>query len=237
MFQKVFILILVVTSFLLYSCKNEEEPQNVGSRAYANKRVATVCIVDEASLRNGPSAKADWISSIALGERITWLGISEIDSTKETREYYKVELSDSSTGWTTAYALELRADPAVIVQRASIFRRPDLITVTDAEFEPMNFVALLETDTDWLKVVGENRRKKGWVKRAAVSLKEEDIAVGVLTSKIIKDKNKEKRMQRLEDLIENPAFINSVFIKDVAVLLNEENDKGDRRSSRSIGKD
>ena len=220
--SKVFPVLLILTSFVFYSCQKNTELPNVGSRAYANKRVAAVCIVDEASLRNGPSAKADWISSIALGERITWLGISEKDSAKETREYYKVELSDSSVGWTTSYALELGADPAVIVQRASLFRRPDLITVTSVEFEPMNFVALLETDSDWLKVVGESRRKKGWVKRAAVSLKEEDVAVGVLTSKILRVKDRDKRLQRLKDLVENAAFANSVFINDVAELMNKD---------------
>ena len=214
--------VLPVAGIFMMGCQKGSDTQAVGSRTLVNKRVAAVCIVDEASLRDGPSAKANWISSIALGERLTWLGIGEKDSTRKSREYYKVELSDSTIGWTTSYALELRADPAVITQRASIFRRPDLITITDAEYEPMDFVAVLETDADWLRVVGQNRRKKGWIKRAAVSLKDEDVAVGVLTSKIMKEKNKEKRIQRLEDIIENPAFANSVFIKDLAVLLNDE---------------
>jgi len=214
--------LFLLAGIFLVSCQQNSESRAVGSRALISKRVPAVCIVDEASLRDGPSAKAGWVSSIALGERLTWLGIGEKDSTKESREYYKVELSDSTIGWTISYALELRADPAVITQRASIFRRPDLITVSDAEYEPMDFVAVLQTDSDWLRVVGQSRRKKGWVKRAAVSLKDKDVAVGVLTSKILKEKNKEKRIQRLEDIIENPAFANSVFIKDLAVLLNDE---------------
>lgn len=213
---------IFIAGIFVAGCRQNSETQAVGSRALINKRVPAVCIVDEASLRDGPSAKAEWLSSIALGERLTWLGIGEKDSTRKSREYYKVELSDSTVGWTTSYALVLRADPAVITQRASIFRRPNLITVSDAEYEPMDFVAVLETDTDWLRVVGQSRRKKGWVKRAAVSLKDEDVAVGVLTSKIMKEKNKEKRIQRLEDIIENPAFANSIFIKDLAVLLNNE---------------
>jgi len=213
---------IILSGVFILSCQEDMETPNLGSRAYAGKRVPAVCIIDEASLRDGPSAQANWISSIALGERITWLGIGEKDSLKKTREYYKVELSDSSIGWTTSYALELGADPAVIIQRASLFRRPDLITVTEVELEPMDFVALVETDTDWLRVVGENRRKKGWVKRAAVSLKSEDVAVGVLTKKILKEKDKEKRLQRLKDLVENPAFANSVFIRDVLNLLNDD---------------
>ncbi len=218
------IFILIFTMSFFYQCSNNGERPAAGRRAHVVKRVPAVCIIEGASLRDGPSAKAKWMSSIALGERLTWLGISEKDSTKETREYYKVELSDSTIGWTTSYALELRADPAVIVERASVFRRPDLITITQAEFQPMDFVAVVQTEADWLKVVGENRKKKGWVKRSFVSLRGEDVAVGVLTTKALREKKKEKRFQRIKEIIENPAFASSVFIKELIDILNAEKD-------------
>ena len=220
--MKYFFLFTFVTSILLVQCDNDPATPNVGSKNKVRKLVPAVCIVDEASLRDGPTAVADWKTSIALGEKVTWLGIGETDSTKESREYYKVQLSDSSIGWTTSYALELDAEPAVIVSRALLYRRPDLKTMTDREFEPMEFVAILETDTDWLRVKGENRKKSGWITRSTASLREDDVAVGVLARKALQEKDDNERRQRIIDIIENPAFANSTFIDDLVDILNSE---------------
>ena len=216
--------ILGIFLITLVYCDQHTEKPNFRNHTKIQKRIPTVCVVDEASLRDGPTAAADWKTSIALGEKLTWLGIAETDSLKEDREYYKVELSDSSVGWTTSYALELNAEPAVIVDRALLYRRPDLKTMTDKEFAAMEFVAILETDTRWLKVMGENRRKKGWIERSAASLKEDDIAVGVLATKAFAEKDDEKRRQRIIDIIENPAFANSGFIDELIARLNFEED-------------
>lgn len=215
-FSKLFLLFLIV----LIGCDQNSERPQLGSNNRVQKRVPAVCIVDEASLRAGPTAKADWMTSISLGEKLVWHGIGELDSTKESREYFKVELSDSTVGWTTSYALELNAEPAVVTERALLYRRPDLKTMTDKEFASMEFVAILETDADWLRVVGENRKKRGWIERSAASLKEDDIAVGVLASKALKEQDKDKRRQRIIDIIENPAFSNSNFIDELIEILN-----------------
>lgn len=218
--MKYFSIVILFFSILLTSCDQNSERPQLGSNHKVQKRVPAVCIVDEASLRDGPTAKAEWLTSISLGEKLVWHGIGEPDSTKETREYYKVELSDSTVGWTTSYALELNAEPAVVTERALLYRRPDLKTMTDKEFAPMEFVAILETDADWLRVIGENRKKRGWIERSAASLKEDDIAVGVLASKALQEKDADKRRQRIIDIIENPAFANSDFIDELIKILN-----------------
>lgn len=216
---------LAITSFFLIQCDSEIEPPRLGSKAQMGKRVPAVCIVDGASLRDGPTAAADWKTSIALGEKVTWLGIGETDSTKESREYYKIQLSDSTIGWTTSYALELNAEPAVIVNRVLLYRRPDFKTMTDSEYQPMEFVAILETDTDWLHVMGENRKKRGWISRSAASMREDDVAVGVLASKALEESDKEQRRQRIVDILENPAFANSTFIDDLIEMVNSDSDR------------
>jgi hypothetical protein len=215
-----YFVILFFSFIILYGCDSNTERPQLGSNNKVQKRVPAVCIVDEASLRDGPTANAEWMTSISLGEKLVWHGIGELDSTKKSREYYKVELSDSTVGWTTSYALQLNAEPAVVTERALLYRRPDLKTMTDKEFAPMEFVAILETDADWLKVVGESRKKPGWIERSAASLKEDDIAVGVLASNALKEKDADKRRQRIIDIIENPAFANSNFIDDLIEILN-----------------
>ncbi|MBN1466215.1 hypothetical protein JXA02_10655 [candidate division KSB1 bacterium] len=223
---RVLLIAVTVLASLVIGCERKAERPSIGSAAHVQKRVPAVCIIDDASLRDGPSADAEWKTSIALGEKLVWLGIGENDSTKETREYFKVELLDSSVGWTTSYALELNAEPAVIVRRTLLYRRPDLKTMSDKELEPMEFVAVLETDTDWLRVLSENRRKRGWIERSAASLREDDVAVGVLASKALREKDAEKSRQRISDIIENPAFANSGFIDDLIKIVNsDENDE------------
>ena len=214
--------IISLIVFITFGCNKEPQERTHGSDTLTSQRVPAVCIVDEASLREGPSAAEKWRTSIALGEKVTWLGIGETDSIKASREYYKIELSDSTVGWTTSYALELNAEPAVIIERALVYRRPDLKTMTDKEYQPMEFVAILETDTDWLKVMGENQKKRGWIERSAASMKEVDVAVGVLASKALKETDEEKRRQRIIDIIENPAFANSSFINDLVDMLNQD---------------
>ncbi|MBN1480149.1 hypothetical protein EH223_19510 [candidate division KSB1 bacterium] len=220
-----FLAIFLMMSMVMIQCDQKSERPALGSPDKIQKRLPAVCIVDEASLRDGPSANANWKTAIALGEKLHWLGISKQDSIKESREYFKVELSDSTVGWTTSYAVELNAEPAVIIERALLYRRPDLKTMTDKDLQPMEFVAILETNSDWLRVLGENRKKRGWIERSAASLREDDIAVGVLASKALKENNSEKRHQRIMDIIENPAFANSGFIDELMQILNSDNDE------------
>lgn len=218
--MKCFLTILSSLLIMLTGCDRPTDHPQRGSNHKVQKRVPAVCIVDEASLRDGPTATAEWITSISLGEKLVWHGIGETDSTEESREYYKVELSDSTIGWTTSYAIKVNAEPAVVTERALLYRRPDLKTMTDKEFAPMEFVAILKTDADWLEVVGENQKKRGWIERSVASLKEDDIAVGVLASKALKEKDADKRRQRIIDIIENPAFANSNFIDDLIEIIN-----------------
>lgn len=218
---KIIPFLLLFFTFLVLTCKNDNKTPSLGSNSKVEKRIPAVCVVDDASLRAAPTSNSEWITAVAIGERLTWLGISENDTVKESREYYKVELMDSTVGWMTSYAIELHAQPAVAIREARIFRRPQIVTQTDLKFEPMEYFVVLQTDTDWLEVVGKNRKKSGWIERSAASLKDEDIAVGILASKAMEEKDKKTRFEKLEDIIQNPAFAHSVFIDELILILND----------------
>ncbi|RPH99116.1 MAG: SH3 domain-containing protein [Calditrichaeota bacterium] len=192
----------------------------------AEKRISAVCIVDDAIVRDQPNLSGKRLTSASLGEQIIWLGVSETDTSKESREYYQIELSDSTRGWITAFAVQANAAPGIIVEQTNLYRRPDLLTLTEQNLEEMDFVAVLATDSDWLQIVGENRRQNGWIRRVSVSLRPEDIAVGVLTQKAKRIKDHQKREKSLIAIVENPSFANSVFISHLIELLNDmkEND-------------
>jgi len=224
-----FISTFILISFIMFGActlqdggETQETKKVARKKTKVVKRVPAVCIWDGGSVREGPTAKADWVSSLALGEQVTWLGISEPDSTNEERIYHRIELSDSTTGWASEYVLAIGAEPAVVKTPTPLFRRPDLITVTEKELEPLDFLAILESDGKWVRVVGKENKKKGWIKLESVSIIEEDVAVGVLVNKALAIDEREKRLERLQTIIDNPVFASSTFIDDVRNIYREQ---------------
>ena len=166
-------------------------------------------------MRQGPSANARWLAGLSLGEKVTYLGVTQTDSTDTTRSYHKIEVSDGTVGWSSEYTVAVDAEPSVAIKRTPIFRRPNLLTMTSEEFDPMEMLAIVEADSEWIRVVGRQNKKKGWVKLTAVSMRPEDVAVGVLARKALELRDNEDMADKLELILENPAFSGSVFINEL----------------------
>ncbi|MDZ7724965.1 MAG: SH3 domain-containing protein [candidate division KSB1 bacterium] len=220
-----YVSVLMAVLFLIFACEPKPEQQNDVEQQTiepAHRSLPAVCVWDGASVRQGPSASADWITSLSLGEKLTWLGMTQPDSAKPERSYYKIMLSDSTIGWSSEYVIA-QGEPGVVVSKTPVFKRPDLITMTETNLEPMSFVAVTESEGIGLEIIGNQNKPKGWVKLDAVSLQENDIAVGVIYTKLQEIEDSEERRQKLRNLITNPVFENSVFIDD----LKEEWDEMD----------
>lgn len=227
MYTKVFFTALIVIGLSLYSCQTEtkEEPvkEEVVQKVEEKKEIPSVCIWDEASLRAQPSRKAKWLSAMALGEKVTWLGKTVIDSSNKNREYLYIRLSDGTEGWASAYVIAKEARPSVAAKKAAIYRRPDLLTATNKEFLPMEVAAILKSENDWIEVVGKENKKKGWIQSNLVSISDEDIAVALLAAKALAEKDSEKQIEKLKDIVNNTAFANSMFLETLREKLNELN--------------
>jgi len=202
------IVMLVVLCYVSMGCEKEVVVE-------IPKAIPSVCIWDDASVRVLPSIQADRISTMALGEKIIWLGGSEVDSTDEGIVYLKIQLSDGSIGWTSEKLIAVDAIPAVAITKAPIFRRPDLVTETSDEFEPMDLVAVTTTKGDWIEVVGEKKSKSGWINSKQVSQKEEDVAVALLAVKATAEKDVDKRIEKIGAILNNAGFSRSVFMADL----------------------
>jgi len=222
-----FLFILLSLSF---GCRNDKnvsrtDQQNSQSTTQVANGIprgaATICIWDKAVLRGIPSRKnGKFLSAIALGEKVTYLGESRIDSTDKNLEFLKIRLSDGKEGWTLAYVLVRNAIPAAIIQRTFVYRRPDLLTVTDKTLEPMDMVAITKIDGDWLEIVGNQRKRSGWIKNTGVSKREEDVAVAILATKAFREKDPGKRQLMLEAIVENPELSSSVFMAGLRATMN-----------------
>lgn len=186
------------------------------------KGATTVCIWDRAVLRSEPSyEKGKWLASIALGEKVTWLGDTQTDSSSGKKlEFHKVRLSDGKEGWALAYVLVRDAVPAAVIQKTYIYQRPDILTVTDQAFEPMDLLAVSKIEGDWLEVIGNQRKKSGWIKKDGVSFREEDVAVAALAYKAFREEDEAVKRQKLLAIIENPALSNSIFMAGLRATLN-----------------
>ena len=219
------LLCLIVSVAFFSSCQKtqerqvaEQEPAPVVEEV---KEIPAVCIWDDASVRTDASFKAKWISNMALGEKVIWLGTEKVDSTDKNRKFLKIRLSDGSEGWVWESAIATNAKPAVTYKEAPIYRRPDLLTVTDKVFNVMDMVAVVGSDGDWIEVVGEKSEKKGWIQSNLVSTEEIDVAVGLLAGKALSEKDETKKKEKLQAIVDNPAFSASIFMEDLKQQLND----------------
>ena len=76
------------------------EQRTVVEEPVIKERIETICVWDRLSLRDD---NGRWLSALSLGEKVIWLGETKVDSSQNDRKYLKVELSDSTTGWASAW--------------------------------------------------------------------------------------------------------------------------------------
>jgi len=227
MYRKVLMLTLFCSLFLFCS-KNDGSQQNQSQEQTAKtedviiEELPAVCIWDKGSVRQEPNKDGKWISSMALGEKVTWLGETSIDSSDKNVEYHKIKLSDGTEGWASTYVVEIDAKPAVILKVVSLYKRPDYLTVTEKKLQEMEIIALKKSENGWLEVVGQKKQTQGWIQNENISQSDIDIAVGLLASKAISEKNEEVKTKRINEIIDNPAFQSSVFIPSLKDLISKE---------------
>jgi len=209
--------ILLIAIFIVFSCTERSEQEDTTA-----KELSAVCIWDGASLRDAPSKKAKWLSSISLGEKLIMLGDTAIDSADNNREFYKVRLSDDKEGWAQAYPLALNAQPAAIIQKSVIHKRPDLLTSTNNAFEKMEMVAVVAEKNDWIEVIGNKREKSGWIKNQFVTYKKTDVAVAIKANKALGEKDQKLKEEKINEILDNSALSGSVFIEELQRILYPE---------------
>lgn len=219
------LVIILMVLMSAFSCgeRSGQVAQKAGSEGAAIQEIPSVCIWDGASVRSEPSNKSKWLSSMTLGEKIIWSGLIKMDSSDNNREFFKVRLSDGKEGWTQTSLIVTNARPAVVTQKTLIYKRPDLLTISDREFEPMEIVAIAGEKETWLDVVGNERKKSGWLPNTSVSGKDADIAVATLAKKALAEKDPKKMRDKIMDILNNPALAESIFIPELQRQVVPEN--------------
>ncbi len=231
-------LLLLAFAVFFYSCGSEEnqevddadEMEETGDSGEPEdyeeqyQESPIVCMWSKVSLRNAPTSKGKWLTWIYLGETATYTGITEKDTTvAKGKDYAKVELIDGTTGWVDVRFMAIDAQPYAVKDVSKLYKRPDILTGTKTEYVKMQFVVVLETKGEWMKVKGKRSQdgwfSDGWMKTNHLTNSDIDISVAILANRAMAISDKEKKIEALNEIIDNSDFSGSSFIKDISSVV------------------
>lgn len=219
----------ILALLILMACNNEttstessldtESKESSESVAQSGAVVLWPALV----IRETPADKGKYVTSVYQGESLMRYGeIVEDTTNNKNNEYVKVELSDGTEGWVLNRFIAEDGRPAVISTITPLYKRPDLLTKSDKEFKRMDFVAILESSDDWIKIKGVPSGStwfaEGWIKNDKVTTTEVDVSFAVLANRAMSIENEEEKKAEMKDLLNNADFNSSIFYNDLAEM-------------------
>ncbi|MBR11003.1 MAG: hypothetical protein CMP48_25400 [Rickettsiales bacterium] len=212
---------------LIFACStstNESTSDSEVTEEVVEEKPA-VCIWDNISVRETPTAKGKWLTSISLGESLTYLGLSAVDSSDKNREYYKIQLNDGTEGWSVADFIIPEGKIGVFLEETFIYNRPDLLTKSDKMYERLDIIAVQNTQDDWQEIIGKRAEGKwidrGWIKQGKLSFKAVDVAASKFLKDALSKENEEERLEALNMILDNPDLKESSILIDVQAAIDE----------------
>jgi hypothetical protein len=218
---------IIVTS-LIISCKSERQKESESSKdtkSATKENVPGVCIWDGMAIREKPSGNSSVFSTLSLGESFLYLNEDATDSAYKNQKYLNIKLSDGSVGWTAGFGLVLDARTGVVKSKVPIYKRPDLLTISNQEFSPMDIIAITEKNDDWFKVTGEKKKLEGWIKMSYISINEEDIAFALIVKRKLAVKDDKTLPEKIQNILDNNPYPNSIFVETLSQIAREEENK------------
>lgn len=233
------LIILISFSVFLWSCgsnnsssfeKVESEKSETGAEETVDKAESVVveadavCLLDNLSVRATPSDKGKWVTSISLGEVVTYTGEEGIDSVSK-KPFYKIKLTGGNEGWSRAEFIEVGGQVGVFIEETEIYKRPDLLTKSGKKYSEMDIIAITSTQGDWIEVKGKRGEGKyietGWVKSGNISDKDIDVATAKFGVAALAMEDLGKRKEALKEILGNSDLASSTFFPILQEKLNE----------------
>jgi len=235
-----FVITVFLFTFILYSCeeendvkkeKNSDEQEIVDNNEDTQNKteeLPAVCIWNKLSVRETPQTKGKYKTAIYLGEKITYKGNTEIDSTsKKNIEFIQIELADGTLGWSDKRFIGIDATSYALIKDTKLYKRPDILTATTKTYNKLQFLIVFEEKNEWVKVKlkgsKENWFSEGWIKKDNLTDSEIDVSVAILASRAIAISNKDKKNEALNEIVNNPDLQSSIFISQLKDLIEENN--------------
>jgi hypothetical protein len=221
MYRKLTYSLGIILVLHLAACTNDT-PEVSNKDSHEIPEIVGVSVWDRISTRSEPLRSSPRTTLMSLGESFLYLDTFAIDSSESNTKFLKARLSDSTVVWVYDFACVLDAKPAVIVDEVPLYMRPDLLTITADKLGTMEIVAVVEEWDDWIKVVNEKKELRGWIKRESLSYATIDLAFALLCKRTLEEEDPELRVEKLEELLENNPYPNTVFIEALKERLDQE---------------
>ncbi|MEQ9217865.1 MAG: SH3 domain-containing protein [Cyclobacteriaceae bacterium] len=212
--------IILLLAIAVYSCggsqsqsQSETSTTEAAPEEAAPKEVEAVSIWDKISIRETPSDKGEYVTSLSLGEKLTYLGVEETSA--DDKVFLNVRLNDGTEGWVRSEFVAPEAEPAAFIEETNIYKRPDLLTKTDDKFFKMDIVAVIQVQDTWAEVkgrpTGEKWFKSGWVKADNISYNQIEIAMAKFAQPILSEPFDEETPAKIAEILSNQDLSSSVF--------------------------
>lgn len=230
------LLLLFVFAIFIYACggetDNETDNDSIADTEQDVEEIEEVeeapivCLWSAVSIRETPSAKGKWKTTIYMGEKGTYLGETVTDTVpKKDVDYVKIKLTDGTTGWIEKRFMAIDAEPYALKESSKLYKRPDILSAGKDEFDKLQYVVVLEEQDDWVKVKGVKKEvgwyREGWVKKDHLTADEIDVTVAVLVYRAMSKKDKEKKLEALNEILGNTDLSSSQFFSEVRSLVDE----------------
>jgi hypothetical protein len=211
--------VMLLLQMTACSRKAPEEPTSVSSET---PEIIGVSVWDRISTRSQALRSSPRTTLLSLGESFVYLDTFAIDSSEKNTKFLRARLSDSTEVWVYDFACVLDAKPAVVIHEVPLYMRPDLLTITAERLGTMEIIAVVEEWDDWIKVVGEKKEKKGWIKKESISYTSIDLAFALLCKRTLEEEDLEEKVDRLEELLANNPYPNTIFIEAFKERVDQE---------------
>ena len=89
----------------------------------------------------------------------------------------------------------------------------------------MDILAITEETDDWLKVTGEKKKLKGWIKKSFVSVNKEDIAFALIANRELASRDDKSLLDKIQNVLDNNPYPGSIFVETLNKIAQEEKNK------------
>jgi hypothetical protein len=155
-------------------------------------RPVSIVIWNEVGVRATPEEKGKYVTSVYLGELLQLPGdtASEVSGSK-LNHYHKVVLSDGKSGWVRDEFIAVDVYPAAVIKESPIYKRPDLVAISDKVLMPMDFAVAKKSSGEWTEVkakkAGDKWYTSGYVKTNTLSFAPIDVQFVTLRRRVAEE--------------------------------------------------
>lgn len=171
------------------------------------KGMTVVCVAPSATLRELPGEKNIALGQTFFGEEVTHEG-QEALVKGENHNYILVRTQTGKIGWVDDRFLVKDAGVVVLTDDARLYESPGNYTTALGQFFYAGEIAILSSyENNWIKLIGRNKNKIGWIKGYEIlSVEPTDLEIAKLLSDALDIADPTQRRLALENIGDTPGF-------------------------------